>query len=202
MQWNDSIESAKIHRRTAFTNDMIESMVSLYMDAQRDVVEDLRDKKSFFGKSTSKVDLEDKKIQSIERRLNKINNEIISSIPALVSTSQKISAIGSTIGSPNGKVEIEPVARTITDLHRGMDIKFQDGDSAKIAISQHGMGTRSWISFFNIGAYVDWTLEHIKTDDVEAENFIMLTMEEPKAHLHPHAQRQLYKQIANYTIAK
>jgi putative ATP-dependent endonuclease of OLD family len=79
-----------------------------------------------------------------------------------------------------------------------MDIIFQDNNAAKFSISQHGMGTRSWISFLTFAAYVDWHTENVKKDDDEAENFVILTMEEPEAHLHPQAQRHLYNQVQEF----
>ena len=79
-----------------------------------------------------------------------------------------------------------------------MDVTFKDGASASFSISQHGLGTRSWITFLTLGAYIEWFSEKILNEDQEADNFVMLTMEEPEAHLHPQAQRQLYSQIVAF----
>ena len=126
-----------------------------YMDAQRDVVEDLRDRKSYFGKATSRIELLPTDIQDIESQLNAVNVKIVDSIPALRQTADRIGSIASTIGSSNGTIEIEPLARKVADLHKGMDIFFKDGEAARLSIAQHGMGTRSWISFLTLGAYVE-----------------------------------------------
>ena len=200
--WGDSISSAGVSRRKAFTGDMNTYITAFYMDAQRDVVDDIKDRKSYFGRATSRVDLSQEKISEIERQLNDVNSQIVDSIPALSQTATRIAAIASTVGAANGTIEIEPLARKMTDLHKGMDVIFRDGEAARLSVSQHGMGTRSWISFLTLGAYVDWEKQRLVEDDPESESYIMLTMEEPEAHLHPQAQQKLYSQLCKFSGQK
>lgn len=200
--WGDSISSAGVSRRKAFTGDMNTYITAFYMDAQRDVVDDIKDRKSYFGRATSRVDLSQEKISEIERQLNDVNSQIVDSIPALSQTATRIAAIASTVGAANGTIEIEPLARKMTDLHKGMDVIFRDGEAARLSVSQHGMGTRSWISFLTLGAYVDWEKQRLVEDDPESEAYIMLTMEEPEAHLHPQAQQKLYSQLCKFSGQK
>lgn len=202
VEWGTALANATVGKKRTFGNDMVNYIRSFYMDAHRDAVADLRNKKSYFGKATSQNDLSDELIIELEGQLNLINDEIINNIPALQQTTERLASIGKTIGAPSSSVEIEPLTRKISDLHKGMDVVYKDGSSAKFSISQHGMGTRSWISFLTLGAYVDWHSANVKADDHEAENYVMLTMEEPEAHLHPQAQRQLYSQILNFNGQK
>lgn len=200
--WGNSISSAGVSRRKSFTRDMNTYISAFYMDAQRDVVDDIKDRKSYFGRATSRVDLSQEKISEIERQLNDVNSQIVESIPALSQTATRIAAIASTVGAANGTIEIEPLARKMTDLHKGMDVIFRDGEAARLSVSQHGMGTRSWISFLTLGAYVDWEKQRLVEDDPESESYIMLTMEEPEAHLHPQAQQKLYSQLCKFSGQK
>ena len=200
--WGDTISSAGVSRRKAFTRDMNTYISAFYMDAQRDVVDDIKDRRSYFGRATSRVDLPQERIAEIERQLNDVNSQIVESIPALSQTAVRIAAIASTVGAANGTIEIEPLARKMTDLHKGMDVIFRDGEAARLSVSQHGMGTRSWISFLTLGAYVDWEEQRLIKDDPESESYIMLTMEEPEAHLHPQAQQKLYSQLCKFTGQK
>ena len=202
IEWNTSITDAIVGRKKTFGSEIADFLTSFYMDAHRDAVEDMRNRKSYFGKSTSQNDLPDELIRELEDQLNIVNKEIVKNIPALSQTAERLASIGKTIGAPESSVEIEPLARKISDLHKGMDIVYKDGPSARFSISQHGMGTRSWVSFLTLGAYVDWHSSSVKADDVEAENYVMLTMEEPEAHLHPQAQRQLYSQILSFNGQK
>lgn len=201
-EWKDSIESSVAGKRGYFTEQMTENIASFYMDAQRDATQDIQSKKSYFGKATSQTDLPDKELQKLEEQLDNINSEIISGIPALKDTKEQLNQLCQTIGNKDSLVEIQSVARKLTDLHKGMDITYKDGKSATLSISQHGMGTRSWISFLTLGAYVQWYQKNLKKNDDEAESYIMLTMEEPEAHLHPQAQKQLYGQIIKFSGQK
>ncbi len=200
--WGDSLSASSVSRKKMFTGDMNTYISAFYMDAQRDVVDDIRDKKSYFGRATSRIKLSDDKTADIERQLNDINSQIVDSIPALKQTANSISSIAQTVGNPDGTIEIEPLARKISDLHKGMDIFYRDGDAARLSVSQHGMGTRSWISFLTLGTYIDWEKKNLVEDDPEAESFVVLTMEEPEAHLHPQAQQKLYTQISNFSGQK
>lgn len=200
--WGDSISTATVSRRKAFTGDMNTYISAFYMDAQRDVVEDIKDRKSYFGRATSRVELPQDRVSDIERQLNDVNSQIVESIPALRQTTSRIASIAMTVGTTNSTIEIEPLARKISDLHKGMDIIFRDGEAARLSVSQHGMGTRSWISFLTLGAYVDWEKENLIEDDPDADFYIMLTMEEPEAHLHPQAQQKLYSQLCKFSGQK
>jgi putative ATP-dependent endonuclease of OLD family len=197
-QWKESIDSAQLDaKKVPFTEDMRLYISSFYMDANRDIVQDLRNRKSFFGRVTSGYDMSDEKVKEIETQLSSVNATIVESIPSLQQTKERIAAIGRTIGSASSNVEIEPLTRKLSDLNRGMDIVMQDG-GAIFSISQNGYGTRSWISFLTLSAFVENKSEKLKSEDDEAEQYIMLTMEEPEAHLHPQAQRQLFSQIQSF----
>ena len=200
--WGDSISTATVSRRKMFTGDMNTFIAAFYMDAQRDVVDDIKDRKSYFGRATSRVELSPDRVSDIERQLNEVNTQIVESIPALNQTATRIASIATTIGAPNGTLEIEPLARKLSDLHKGMEIIFRDGEAARFSVTQHGMGTRSWISFLTLGAYVDWEKQSLYEEDPESESYIMLTMEEPEAHLHPQAQQKLYSQLCEFSGQK
>lgn len=198
VDWAESIESTKCGKKQQFTSDMTDYMNHFYMDAKRDVTEDIRDRKSYFGKATSKVDLNKEKIEELESKLNAVNQEIISNISAIEDTKDSLSKIGDTLGGSNSSVQIEPLSRKINDLHKGMDITFKDGEAATFSVAQHGMGTRSWISFLTLGAYVNYFYKNIKESDEDADDFVLLSLEEPEAHLHPQAQKQIYQQLLDF----
>src|SRR5665648_200572 len=57
----------------------------------------------------------------------------------------------------------------------------------------HGMGTRSWSSLLTLKAFISYHSSNAKTN--ESVFFPILAIEEPEAHLHPNAQKKLYRQI-------
>ncbi len=201
-EWNDSVENARVGRNQLFTSDMYDFINHYYMDAQRDIISDLRDRKSYFGRATSATNLSEEQICVLEEKLNEVNQEVVGSISAITETNLELSKIGSTLGQNNSKVQIEPLSRRIGDLHKGMDITFKEGAAASFSVLQHGMGTRSWISFLTLGAYVEYVHKSIIENEEDADDLVVLSLEEPEAHLHPQAQRQIYQQLVGFNGQK
>ena len=196
--WEDSIETAKCSKKIHFNADMQSYIFSFYMDAQRDIIDDIKNQKSYFGRATSSKDMPQELIREIEGKLDAINEQIVANTPALRSAEAQIAQIGNVVGANGGHLQIEPISRKISDLHRGIDVKFRDGNGASFSLADHGMGTRSWVSFLTLGAYVKYLSQCIKDKNPEAEIFVVLTLEEPEAHLHAAAQKKLYAQIKEF----
>ncbi len=200
-QWGESAETADC-KKQSFTQDMMRYISCFYMDAHRDITEDIRDKKSFFGRATSNSEIPSDIVEKLEKQLDVINKEIVDNTPTLKETEAELSEIGDIIGSSSSILQIEPLSRKISDLHKGIDVKFQDGSGPVVSLSEHGMGTRSWVSFLTLGAYVKHLVSCVQKQDPDAEMFTVLTMEEPEAHLHSSAQKKLYKQIMSFSGQK
>ena len=197
-QWNDTIEDAICGRKQSFTTDMQSYIMCFYMDAHRDILEDLNNKKSYFGRATSVRGISEQVIREIEAQLSDINKKIVDNTPAMSGTQAKVSQVGDLFGLQQSQLSIEPINRSISDLHRGMDVKFCDGHGPVLSVSEQGMGTRSWISFLTLDSYISYLANTIKADDAEAELFTVLALEEPEAHLHSYAQKQLFEQIIQF----
>lgn len=197
-QWNTSIDTAVCGRKQGFTSDMQSYIMCFYMDAQRDILGDIKSKKSYFGRATSGRDMPEELVRDIETQLNDINAKLVENTPALSDTQAMIAEIGQVIGSKDSKLTIEPISRSLSDLHRGMDVKFSDGRGPSLSVAEYGMGTRSWISFLTLSAYISYLIKSIKKDDDEAELFAFLALEEPEAHLHSLAQKKLFGQIKTF----
>ena len=126
-QWNDTIEDAICGRKQSFTTDMQSYIMCFYMDAHRDILEDLNNKKSYFGRATSVRGISEQVIKEIEAQLSDINKKIVDNTPAMSGTQAKVSQVGDLFGLQQSQLSIEPINRSISDLHRGMDVKFCDG---------------------------------------------------------------------------
>lgn len=197
-QWNTSIDAAVCGRKQGFTSDMQSYIACFYMDAQRDILDDIKSKKSYFGRATSGRDMPEEIVRDIENQLDDINVKLVENTPALSDTQSMIAEIGRVVGSKDSQLTIEPISRSLNDLHRGMDVKFSDGRGPSLSVAEHGMGTRSWISFLTLSAYISYLIKTIKKDDDEAELFAFLALEEPEAHLHSLAQKKLFGQIKTF----
>lgn len=196
-QWpkSEEVEDYSDYNRNRITDKLLQSIPVFYLDAKRDISTEMKDKYSYWGKLVRDVDLTNDNISELEETLNTINEDIIENSSVLKHLSENLKKISKTVNSSNSSIIISPVSRKIRDLNRGMDITFKDQESESFPISNHGMGTRSWITFLTLVAYIEWKLKSMEEESTPYHPIILL--EEPEAHLHPQAQRRIYKQIQN-----
>ncbi len=165
-----------------------EHLVLYFIDAQRDISDDLKLRTSYFGKQTAEV-RENAELKKLETSINTINTEIVKNSPVLNNLSVELENLNT---SQNSKINIKPLPSRIRDLHKGMRVEYKDGDGDAFSMEYHGMGTRSWASMLSFGAYTNWETKK------RANYYAVLALEEPEAHLHPNAQRALYGQLTKF----
>jgi putative ATP-dependent endonuclease of OLD family len=181
--WQEKSEEDKFARP--------KSISSIFIDAQRDIQLDLNDRTSFLGKLTNKPDLDPDVVTKIENQIIDLNEQIINGSEPLKFLKEKLQELNNTVNSAGNGVEIMPMNKKLKDIGRNMNINFKDTNTESFPLEYHGMGTRSWASLLTLSAYISW-LEKINNP-----YFPILAIEEPEAHLHPNAQRQLYSQLQN-----
>lgn len=184
------VEEYKEYKKNRITDKVLQALPVFYMDAKRDIAVEMKDRNSYWGKLVRDVGLDSEEIESIENTLDIINNEIIDRSPILKHLTSNLSKISNTDST---SIKINPVSRKVRDLNRGIDLTFKDEHSERFPISNHGMGTRSWITFLTVVAYISWRIEQMKKEEVPYHPIMLL--EEPEAHLHPQAQRKIFNQI-------
>lgn len=164
-----------------------------FIDAQRDLQEDIQARTSHFGKLASKIDYDETQRKKLETDLATLNEEAVANSPVLAHLKTSLEELNKTVQTQGKGVEITPFPKKVRDLHKGMKVHFQDGHSDTFSLEYHGMGTRSWASLLAFKAKISWD-EKEKTEENEPF-FPVLALEEPEAHLHPNAQRQVYRQL-------
>ena len=162
------------------------------VDAQRDILKDIKSKKSYLGRMLSKIDYSQDDIKTIEAQIKSLNDKAVKSSPVLSEITTTLKELGSTIGTSNNNIEITPFTKKIHDLNKGLSIYYSDRKDS-FSMEYHGMGTRSWSSLLTLKALISLLAQHAKKE--QAVFFPILIIEEPEAHLHPNAQKQLYHQI-------
>ncbi|MEM7478626.1 MAG: AAA family ATPase [Planctomycetota bacterium] len=169
-------------------------LLSFFIDAQRDVIADLRTPTSFFGRLLSKIEIPDELIMEVEQQLSGLNEEIVDNSEVLAHIRDALSVLNQTVPAFGEGVELTPVSKKLRDLTKGLGVQFSDSNGSSFPLQSHGMGTRSWASLLSFEAYVSWTAK--LSADRGLPFHPVLSLEEPEAHLHPNAQRAVHDQLS------
>lgn len=188
---------------TASTHDRLVGAAALeplalhYVDARRDLEDDLRRPGSFWRRLTEDLGLSAADTEEMEKTLSGINEQIVAKSEILKHLSENLAGLQSVVASGSGAVAIEPVARKLRDLSKGVDVSFNTPGAQSFPLARHGMGTRSLASLLVFRAYASW--RNKKAIEGGDNVHSMLALEEPESHLHPQAQRALFSHIKQVT---
>lgn len=165
-----------------------------YMDAKRDLDGELRARESFWGKIVADPGFPEASKDKWEAVLNELSQEMLASSKVLGHLQSHLEALGSSVASESGSIALTPMPRRLRDLKNGVNLDLATPGSPPFPVGRHGMGTRSLASVLVFRAYATWRQT---TGDVDTIHQF-LALEEPEAHLHPQAQRALYRQIHDF----
>lgn len=172
----------------------LQSLPLISMEAQRDIHQDLRDRSSFIGKILASVEYDKNDILELESQIKRVNEEAVNKSKELKGLKSHLEKLNQSIGGAGG-AEVTPFPKKIRDLSKNFSVYFGETDTNSFSMEYHGMGTRSWASMLTTKSFVE-----ILSDRHAAESeplFPILTAEEPEAHLHPNAQKTLYRQLSD-----
>ena len=188
--------TAAVHDRPVTAVHM-EPLALHYVDAKRDLEEELRKPGSFWRRLTEDLGLTDAEIAEMEETLSGINQKIVGKSAILKHLKENLGGLQSVVAADSGGVEIAPVARKLRDLSRGVDVSFSTAGAQSFPLARHGMGTRSLASLLVFRAFAAWRSKQATESGDKSHS--MLALEEPESHLHPQAQRSLFAHIRAIT---
>ncbi|SDF93495.1 putative ATP-dependent endonuclease of the OLD family [Methanolobus vulcani] len=170
----------------------LEAIPFISIEAQRDIHNELKEKSSFIGRVLSSVEYDDDDIKKLEEMLAEINKKATDKSEQLKVLKNHLNKLNNSFEG-NGHTELTPFPKKVRDLSKRFSVHFGDTDAHSFSMEYHGMGTRSWASMLTVMAFSELRAEN---HEKEAEPFFpILAAEEPESHLHPNAQRTLYRQL-------
>lgn len=168
------------------------SILFIPIDAQRDIHQEIREKSSLVGKVLSSVKYDETEVSALERLIKEVNDLAITKSSELSSLKTNLNKLSNSF-EISGRAEITPFPRKIRDLSKYFSAHFGESEHSTFSMEYHGMGTRSWASILIVKAFTE--LQDKKYQEAEKPFFPILAAEEPEAHLHPNAQKTLYRQL-------
>ena len=177
-----------------------EQLPFFYIEAQRDILDDVKQRNSFLGRMLGNVaeHYSREQVEQIETMIATLNNQAIDSSDILTNIQTALSGLDSTMDKHDSKVSIQPFAKKLRDLNKSISIQYgTENDS--FTMDYHGMGTRSWSSLLTFKAFLQLLIKSLDEGEVCCP---IIAIEEPESHLHPNAQRQLYSQLVEMSGQK
>lgn len=192
---HDEVEAFWYNMRTTNeTNFYFNEIPFFYIDAKRDIVEDIKLKASYLGKMISKIDYDEEDINEIEEQIELLNKKAVDKSPILTNIKTTLKDLDTAISDSNSGIEITPFTKKLRDLNKGFTIYYGDNKHS-FPMEYHGMGTRSWSSLLTIKSFLNMLTENAKEEN--SAFYPILAIEEPETHIHPNAQKKLFNQINN-----
>ncbi|MFK7796048.1 MAG: AAA family ATPase [Aureispira sp.] len=191
--WEDFEASGHFWYQQEYTSELrfyFDEIPFHYMDANRDILEDIKNKRSYLGKILSSIEYPRAKKEEIERLIQELNQMAINGSAVLTDITATLSDLDTTMDNSNRSVNLSPFTKKVKDFNKSIKIQYAD-----FAMDYHGMGTRSWSSLLVLKAFI--AFYHKRAVDQSKLFFPIVAVEEPEAHLHPNAQKKLYSQINN-----
>ena len=182
--WNDNREhntGAMIKRETLSGFDLVA------IPAQRDISNDIRDRKSIWGRLVSKIKISAETESKIQRQLDKLNEKIVSESDLLKSIAQELK---DSTAESDSSIKISPLTKDVESLYKGMDIIYTEKNSLPTSVDNLGLGVRSWAVFSTVKAEI--SSKEQKADEDDLAYYPIVLVEEPEAHVHPQSQRFLF----------
>ncbi len=195
-------EDANVNWKDIATNEFRlkkDNIPFFYIEPQRDIIDDLKNKTSYLGKMLSHIadEYDAADLDEIERRIRELNEATINRSATLSDIQTMLAEVDSALDRRDSQVTITPFAKKLRDLNKNMSIQYGDTHDS-FPMDYHGMGTRSWSSIMTFKAFLKHNTDVIENSDADSKIYYpIIAFEEPEAHLHSNAQKQLYAQIAD-----
>ena len=152
------------------------------VDTRRDLDAELRQRGTAIRRILNDLRVPEEEREDLEQRLATLGEDILSHSDTLQNVRGTLDSLDHYVGAL-GAARIDPVPRTLEELARSVGVSFAGGDE-QLASRLHGSGVRSLASLLVQDVFYSQTLG---VDGGEVRPHPVTLIEEPEAHLHPHA---------------
>lgn len=173
--------------------DQLNLLAFFLLDARRDLVEELRQRRSYWGRLLSDVGIPAGDRAALEASIAILGKEVVDKSVVLAGIRDELGAVKKALGSAVSEVAIEALPARIDEVARAVDIMLKAPGSASLPLRLQGLGARSLAVVMVFQAYARLRLGA----GFDIAPLSIAAFEEPEAHLHPHPQRAMFQLIAD-----
>jgi len=164
-----------------------------YLTTLRDINKEIKNKSSFWGKIKASIDYRDKE-NDIKELVEQINNLLLKDNTTVNDLISKLKELEKNVNISSESLYLQAFSKRSWELLDELNIYLKTTNSnLALPIAKHGMGTQNIAILLIFNAYLDILLPKI-VENVEATPIIGI--EEPETHIHPQAQRAVFRQIS------
>ena len=157
------------------------------LDASRDLVEELGNRTSIWGRVLSDLQIEQHPEhgdgrEELESALADLARRVRESSPVLRTLQRDLAGIAEAQASV-GRVEVQPLPPRLEELARTAEVVLHQPEQPILPLRQHGLGSRSLATMLVFQTLAKFRLGA----DSGYQPHLLTLLEEPEAHLHPQA---------------
>lgn len=152
------------------------------VDTRRDLDAELRQRGTAIRRILNDLQVANPERESLEQHLADLGDDILNNSETLQVLRHSLNSLERYVDAV-GPARVDPVPRTLEELARTVGVSFDDG-SVPLASRLHGSGVRSLASLLAQDVFYSQALG---ADGGDIRPHPVALIEEPEAHLHPHA---------------
>lgn len=173
--------------------DQLNLLSFFLLDARRDLVEEVRQRRSYWGRLLSDVGIPPGDRAALEGSIAALGKEVVDKSVVLAGIRDELDAVKKALGAAVAEVTIEALPARIDELARAVDVMLKAPGSASLPLRLQGLGSRSLAVVMVFQAFARLRLGA----GFDVPLLSIAAFEEPEAHLHPHPQRAMFQLIAD-----
>ena len=153
------------------------------LQANRDLVAEMRRRTSRWGRLLAQRDLSQDIEKQVEDQLRDLGELVLGNSPLLGRLRNRLDEVQQAMPTVE-QVELETLPTRVSDLHRATDVVVKAPKGPRLPLRLQGLGSRSLAELMVYRAFA----AELPGTEERFSPHLVACFEEPEAHLHPHAQ--------------